>query len=138
MSRIGARIGLVVIGVVLAGALTPGFAADVLDTPTDPDRLPQSNEPTDAEIRDLLVQQSIERYTGVCACPYHSKWNDTLFVFPNEFRQHPTVRCGNDSEYVRPGGPTVYCYPADVPAEMVEAYREHLRATFLTEPMPQF
>jgi len=121
-----------------AGMVLPVSAGDVLDAPSDFDRRARVDEPSEAEIRDLLVQQSIERYTGACACPYHRKWNETLFLFPNEFRQHPTVRCGDDSEYIRPGGPTVFCYPADVPADLVEEYREHLRATFLSEPMPRF
>lgn len=102
------------------------------ETPTDPDQL------TDTEIRDLLVRESIARYTGPCACPYHHKWNEKLFRFPNRFRNHPTLRCGSDSEYLRPGGPTVFCFGSDVPQDQVEAYRAHLRSTFLTEPMPKF
>jgi len=132
--------GLLVVGVLVSLATTAGPTSgdDVLDTPHDPDRPVKVDEPSEAEIRDLLVQQSIGRYTGTCACPYHSKWNDRLFEFPNPFRHHPTVRCGGDSEYLRPGGPTVFCYPGDVPAELVEDYRERLRATFLTETTPQF
>ncbi|MDH3739219.1 MAG: hypothetical protein OER92_08485 [Alphaproteobacteria bacterium] len=121
----------------LAGAVVHGLGADVHGTPTQPETL-GIDEPTDAEIRELLVRDSINRYTGACACPYHRKWNEKLFRFPNKFRTHPTVRCGNDSEYIRPGGPTVMCYGSDVPAGMVEAYREHLRSTFLTEPLPKF
>lgn len=124
--------------VLLAGAAAHTLYADVLQTPVDPETQTSIDEPTDAEIRDLLVQDSIERYTGNCACPYHRKWNEKLFRFPNNFRNHPTVKCGTSSEYIRPGGPTVLCFGSDVPAEMVEAYREHLRSTFLTEPQPQF
>ena len=115
------------------------LAGDVLQTPAESESEANIDEPSDAEIRDLLVQESIDRYTGPCACPYHQKWNRRLFEFPNRFRnRYPTVRCGDDSEYIRPGGPTVFCYGSDVPAEMVEAYREHLRSTFLTEPSPKF
>ena len=121
----------------LTGAAAHGLNADVLRTPANPET-ENLDEPSDAEIRELLVQDSIERYTGTCACPYHQKWNEKLFRFPNNFRDHPTVKCGTDSEYIRPGGPTVLCYGSDVPAEMVEAYREHLRSTFLTEPLPKF
>ncbi len=125
--------------VVAAGVAAHSLAADVLRTPTEDEIEANSDEPTEAEIRDILVQESIDRYTGSCACPYHQKWNERLFEFPNRFRsRYPTVRCGDDSEYVRPGGPTVFCFPFDVPAEMVEAYREHLRSTFLTEPTPKF
>lgn len=97
-----------------------------------------ADEPTDAEIRDQLVQDSIARYTGSCACPYHDKWNEKLFRSPNNFRDHPTRKCGSDSEYVRPGGTTVFCYGSDVPAELIAARREHLQSTFLTEPQPKF
>ena len=121
----------------LAGAAAHGLNADVLQTPAEPET-EIIEEPSDTEIRELLVQDSIERYSGTCACPYHQKWNEKLFRFPNNFRDHPTVKCGTDSEYIRPGGPTVLCYGSDVPAEMVEAYREHLRSTFLTEPLPKF
>ncbi len=124
--------------VLLTGAVGHALYADVLQTPAAPESQAGIDEPTDAEIRDLLVQDSIERYTGTCACPYHRKWNEKLFRFPNNFRDHPTVKCGRDSEYIRPGGPTVLCYGSDVPTEMVEAYREHLRSTFVTEPLPKF
>lgn len=124
--------------VLLAGLAGPSLYADVLQSSDDAKPQATVEEPSDAEIRELLVQDSITRYTGTCACPYHRKWNEKLFRFPNKFRNYPTVRCGTDSEYIRPGGPTVFCYGSDVPAQLVEAYREHLRSTFLTEPLPQF
>lgn len=138
MESIIKRFAMTAAVVLFAAAAGQLFADDVLLPPTGPDRQPSANEPTEAEIREILVQDSIDRYTGPCACPYHRKWNEKLFRFPNQFRKYPTVRCGADSEYVRPGGPTVFCYGSDVPAAMVEAYREHLRSTFLTEPRPQF
>lgn len=128
----------------LAGAVSPALptdvlkAQDVLRSPSDAGPAAIDDEPSEAEIRGLLVKESITRYTGSCACPYHRKWNEKIFRFPNNSRYRPTVRCGNDSEYIRPGGPTVFCYGSDVPVEMVEAYREHLRSTFLTEPVPKF
>lgn len=134
--------------VLLAGSVGPSLYADVLQSPAEAVPQIDTEEPSDAEIRELLVQESIARYSvgrstddsniGTCACPYHQKWNEKLFWFPNNFRNYPTIRCGTDSEYVRPGGPTVFCYGSDVPAEMVDAYREHLRSTFLTEPLPRF
>ena len=122
----------------LASAGGHNLYADVLKSPAENDPQAATEELTDSQIREVLVQDSIGRYTGSCACPYHQKWNERLFRFPNNFRDHPTIKCGNESEYVRPGGPTVFCYNSDVPLEMVEAYREHLRSTFLTEPRTQF
>ena len=113
-------------------------AEDILRAPHPIAPEEQTDEPSDAEIREVLVQDSIDRYTGSCACPYHRKFNEKLFRFPNNFRDRPTVKCGESSEYLRPGGPTVFCYPSDVPAEMVAEYREHLRSTFLSEPTPDF
>ena len=124
--------------VILAGAAGHTLYADVLKSPAENDPQTTTEELTDGEIRELLVSDSINRYTGSCACPYHQKWNEKLFRFPNNFRDHPTIKCGNDSEYVRTGGPTVFCYNSDVPLEMVAAYREFLRSTFLTEPRVQF
>jgi hypothetical protein len=122
-----------------AGIAGHSLAADVLQTPAESESEANIDEPSEAEIRDILVQESIDRYSSRCACPYHRKLNRRLFEFPNRFRnRYPTVKCGDDSEYIRPGGPTVFCYGSDVPAEMVEAYREHLRSTFLTEPTPKF
>jgi hypothetical protein len=138
MGSASKRAAVVATLALLAGAAGHTLYADVLQVPLDPNVQAEIEEPTDAEIRDLLVQDSIDRYTGACACPYHRKWNDKLFRFPNNFRDHPTIRCGTDSEYIRPGGPTVLCFGSDVPVEMVEAYRQHLRSTFLTETLPKF
>ena len=122
-----------------AGVAGHSLAADVLRPPADSESQTTTDEPSDADIRDLLVKESIDRYTGRCACPYHRKFNERLFEFSNRFRsRYPMVKCGDSSEYIRPGGPTVFCYGSDVPAEMVEAYHQHLRSTFLTEPQPQF
>ncbi|NQU57949.1 MAG: hypothetical protein HQ513_12005, partial [Rhodospirillales bacterium] len=106
--------------VLLTGLAGPSLYADVLQSPDDAEPQAIIEELSDAEIRELLVQDSIDRYSGghntgdsnigSCACPYHQKWNEKLFWFPNNFRNYPTVRCGTDSEYIRPGGPTVFCY----------------------------
>ena len=138
MGSAAKRRAIAVTLVILAGVAGPSLLADPVRSPPEPNSRTGPNEPSEAAVRDILVQQSIDRYSGACACPYHQKFNEKLFRFPNSFRDHPTVRCGGDSEYIRPGGPTVFCYGSDVPLAMVEAYREHLRSTFLTEPQPQF
>jgi hypothetical protein len=138
MGSTAKRTAIVAVLVLLAGTAPHTLNADALFTPDYPDSPPAIDEPTEAEIRDILVRESIARYRGSCACPYHRKFNEKLFRFPNNFRDHPLVKCGTDSEYIRPGGPTIYCFGTDVPAELVAAYREHLRSTFLTEPIPKF
>ncbi|NNE83994.1 MAG: hypothetical protein HKN28_08500 [Alphaproteobacteria bacterium] len=138
MGSTSKRMAIAATLVIMAGAAGHTLSADALFNPENPESPAAIDEPTEAEIRDILVQDSIRRYTGPCACPYHRKFNEKLFRFPNNFRDHPLVRCGTDSEYIRPGGPTVFCFGSDVPSELVAAYREHLRSTFLTEPLPKF
>ena len=64
---------------------------------------------TDAEIRQLLVNQSVARYSGSCACPYNTDRGGRS--------------CGRRSAYSRPGGASPLCYPRDVSDAAVEAYR---------------
>ena len=63
-----------------------------------------SSQRTDAQIRQVLISQSISRYSGSCPCPYN------------------TDR-GGRSAYSRPGGASPLCYPGDVSDGAVEAYR---------------
>ena len=64
---------------------------------------------TDAQIRQLLINQSIARYSGSCPCPYNTDRGGR--------------RCGGRSAYSRPGGASPLCYPRDVGDGAVEAYR---------------
>lgn len=78
------------------------------------------------EVRDLLVKESIERY--------RERWGARQTYLRLQ-------KCGDDSGYIRQGGPTIICGPDDVPAELVQEYRarqEQQRSTFLTEPTPEF
>jgi hypothetical protein len=95
-------------------------AQDVLQTPVAADEL------SDEEIRQLLAEESIDRFT---------RWKRRGRRF---YRK--SIEC---SDYKGIQGPTkpVFCEPADVPAEQVELHRESQRqqgSTFLTEPMPKF
>ena len=65
--------------------------------------------PTDAEIRRILINQSIARYSGSCPCPYNS--------------DRAGRRCGRRSAHSRPGGASPLCYPGDVSDGAVAAYR---------------
>ena len=55
---------------------------------------------TDAEIRRLLIRESIGSYSGSCACPYNV--------------DRAGRACGRRSAYLRAGGATVLCYAADI------------------------
>ena len=65
--------------------------------------------PSDAEIRRILVTQSISRYSGSCPCPYNT--------------DRAGRRCGRRSAYSKPGGASPLCYPGDVSDRAVAAYR---------------
>ena len=70
---------------------------------------------TDAEIKQYLIQQSIRRYSGSCACPYNT---DTA-----------GRRCGKRSAYSKPGGASPLCYASDVTKEMVNQYKTRKNTT---------
>jgi hypothetical protein len=64
---------------------------------------------TDAQIKQMLIEESIADYSGNCPCPYSRASNGS--------------RCGRRSAYSRAGGEEPLCYPGDVTAEMVREYR---------------
>jgi hypothetical protein len=67
---------------------------------------------SDAQIKKLLIDESIAAYEGNCPCPYSRARNGS--------------RCGRRSAYNHEGGAAPLSYPADVTAEVVQAYRnEH-------------
>jgi hypothetical protein len=66
--------------------------------------------PTDAQVKQILIDESIAAYDGNCPCPYSRARNGSL--------------CGRRSAYSRPGGAAPLCYPKDVTDDMVREYRE--------------
>ena len=64
---------------------------------------------TDAEVRDLIIKESIQSYPGNCPCPYNTMKNGRS--------------CGGRSAYSKPGGRSPLCFPQDVTDQMVQAYR---------------
>lgn len=87
------------------------------DLATTPPRL------SDAEVRRILVRTSIDAYYGNCPCPY--------------FVDRAGRACGRRSAWSREGGEAPYCYPQDVPAEAVAAWRaEHEDVTPAEAPAP--
>jgi hypothetical protein len=65
---------------------------------------------TDQQIKQILIRESIARYSGSCPCPYNT--------------DRAGRRCGGRSEYSRPGGAAPLCYESDVTQRMVDQYRE--------------
>ena len=64
---------------------------------------------SDAQIKQAIIKQSIANYSGNCPCPYNSASNGS--------------RCGGRSAWSRAGGESPKCFPADVSAAEVRAYR---------------
>lgn len=64
---------------------------------------------SDEEIRQQLIQNSINSYSGSCPCPYNRARNGS--------------RCGKRSAWSRPGGFSPLCYPKDISDEQVKRYR---------------
>jgi hypothetical protein len=69
----------------------------------------KAKEPSDAQVRQILIDESIAAYSGSCPCPYST--------------MHSGRRCGRRSAYSREGGAAPLCYPKDVTDAMVLAYR---------------
>lgn len=65
---------------------------------------------TDAQIKKQMIAESIAGYPGNCACPYNT-----------DRRGHA---CGRRSAWSKPGGYSPFCYPADIPDDMVQNMRD--------------
>jgi hypothetical protein len=65
---------------------------------------------SDAQVRKVLIDESIAAYDGNCPCPYSRARNGS--------------RCGKRSAHSREGGAAPLCFAADVSTEMVHAYRQ--------------
>lgn len=65
---------------------------------------------TDAQVKKILIQESIDAYPGNCPCPYNLMRNG--------------ARCEGRSAYRRRGGYAPLCFPSDVTPDMVREYRE--------------
>lgn len=65
---------------------------------------------TDAKIKDILIEESINQTPGNCPCPYHGDRSGR--------------RCGGRSSYSRGGGYAPLCYKEDISKSMIENYRQ--------------
>ncbi len=66
--------------------------------------------PSTEQIKQKIIQESIEDYPGNCPCPYNTASNGS--------------RCGKRSAYHRAGGYTPICYPEDVTTQMIKKYQQ--------------
>lgn len=68
---------------------------------------------TDEQIKQEIIDESIQNYTGNCPCPYNT--------------DRAGRRCGKRSAYSRPGGASPICYPEDITPDILEAYKKRKR-----------
>ncbi len=66
-------------------------------------------ELSDDEVRQAIIDDSIQSYSANWPCPYNLASNGS--------------RCGGRSAYSRPGGASPICYATDISDEAVEEYR---------------
>lgn len=64
---------------------------------------------SDAEIKKMIISDSISSYPGNCPCPYNSAKNGS--------------RCGGRSAWSRAGGYSPICYESDVTEDMINKWR---------------
>lgn len=64
---------------------------------------------SDAQVKKLMIRESIDAYPGNCPCPYNTASNGSS--------------CGGRSAWSRAGGAEPLCFASDITAEMVAEYR---------------
>jgi hypothetical protein len=68
-------------------------------------------KPSDADIRDRIIEESMAAFPGKCPCP--------------QSLLNSGKRCGKNSAYSsKGGGARPKCYPSDVSDAQVKRYRE--------------
>ncbi len=88
--------------ILLLALLSIGFAAIAKEQVPDA-RL------VDEQVKQQIIQESIESYPGNCPCPYNYARNGS--------------RCGKRSAWSRAGGYAPICYKEEITDEMVSEWR---------------
>jgi len=70
----------------------------------------KNDQLSDAEVKQQIIEESINSYSGHCACPFNRASNGS--------------RCGKRSAWNRPGGASPVCYANEITAEKVKEWRE--------------
>jgi len=72
--------------------------------------LAQTGSLSTDQVKEKIIEESIARYPGVCACPYNRARNGSS--------------CGRRSAWSKAGGYSPVCYKEEVTAEMVSQWRK--------------
>lgn len=78
---------------------------------------------SDDNVREQMIQESLDDYPGNCPCPYNTMRNGRS--------------CGGRSAYSRPGGYSPLCYKRDISDEEVRDYRQSHGMTASAKPQPK-
>ena len=68
---------------------------------------------TDDQVRERMIQESINAYSGKCPCPYNTMSNGRA--------------CGGRSAYSKPGGESPLCHERDITDAMLANWRSRQR-----------
>lgn len=90
------------IRILLLALLSIGFAASAKEQVPDAKLV-------DEQVKQQIIQESIESYPGNCPCPYNLARNGS--------------RCGKRSSWSRAGGYAPICYKEEITDEMVSEWR---------------
>lgn len=90
------------IRILLLALLSIGFAASAKEQVPDAKLV-------DEQVKQQIIQESIESYPGNCPCPYNLARNGS--------------RCGKRSAWSRAGGYAPICYKEEITDEMVSKWR---------------
>lgn len=71
--------------------------------------LSDNSDLSDEQVRQQIIENSINAYSGNCPCPFNRASNGS--------------RCGKRSAYSRAGGYSPICYSKEVSDGQVEKYR---------------
>ncbi|MEN4573584.1 hypothetical protein ABEG61_22025 [Pantoea agglomerans] len=69
----------------------------------------KTSKQSDDQIRQLIIEDSIASYPGVCACPFNAARNGSS--------------CGRRSAWSKQGGYAPVCYKKEISKEMVDDWR---------------
>ena len=69
----------------------------------------KTSKQSDDQIRQLIIEDSIASYPGVCACPFNAARNGSS--------------CGRRSAWSKQGGYAPVCYKKEISSEMVDDWR---------------
>lgn len=70
----------------------------------------KSNQLTDAQVKQRIINDSIASYPGTCACPFNTARNGSS--------------CGRRSAWSKAGGYSPICYEKEVSKEMAKEWRQ--------------